>query len=1292
GDLGRWNYQGYVEFMGRNDDQVKIRGYRIELDDVVLGLLSHDKINNAVVIAYGDTEGSRELIGYYTSDDFINVRELRSYLSERLPSYMIPGYYSQLDELPLTSNGKVDRKALALISHLELDTGTEYKAPVTTAEKILVEIWSEVLSIPQEKIGVNDNFFDLGGDSIKIIRLISPIKKQFSKKIEVVNFYKNPTISGLSILINAKDLILEESENLVLSLIEKKLEDLNTEVFLIEKHENAIGMKVLPMSDIQLGMVATSELMREEGEKGIYHDQMVLELGPVNLDIMTQALRLLIAKHEILRTSFNLYDYSIPVQFIHDTVKVTIHDNDISTLPPDEQKEYIYKFLKEERENNPFQMDLPSLFRLHIIKIAEKKNVLVFQFHHAILDGWSDKNFRVELLNTYSQLEKDLNYELLPLSVGLKDSIVSDFIESKNQHHIAYWKEELADYKRLDILSNEVHYDQLEYVYSIPFYNTLLEQCKSDKISLKTLFFAGYLYILKMLSVSNDITIGLVSNRRPIEEDGDKLLGCFLNTVPFRLQLESDIMQTLRTFLKYVDTKLEKLKGRDRFSLVEISKLHLEHYHANPFFDVLYNYVDFHNISDKFENSENANSNNLALESFDKTNTYLDFAVSVTSNVLSVSLTQGRFLRSGQTLDDLKIYLDNFLKAYINSPESQLTNEILISVEDRKELLETFNDTKVSYPEGESVVSLFEKQAAATPGHRALVFEGSQLTYQELNEKSNQLAYYLTSLGVTKETLVPICFERSTELIIGILAILKAGGAYVPVDPNYPESRIETILEDCSATIILTQQKQKSGLLSGQKVRAIALDTEQALWENASKLPLGQEITEDQLAYVIYTSGTTGKPKGVMIEHGNLYNFLKSIESSIFKDISVRLLNITSSTFDISLLEYFIPLILGGELILIKDEDLEDANQLVSKIDEYKPNVIQCTPSRWQILKEVDWSCDFDLKILCGGEYLSKDLKAYLLKNSTGCWNLYGPTETTIWSTITAIEDGVNSIGKPIANTDVYILDPELKLVPKGVVGELYIGGKGLSRGYLNRPELTKEKFIAHPFKEGEGLYKTGDLAKWLPEEGIEFIGRKDDQVKIRGYRIELGEIASQLDTVEGIRQSVVLALGSGGSERQLVAYYVSDQAFDIEELKNHLKITLPEYMIPKIYMHMECFALMVNGKIDRKALPMPDAAAYQKKQYAAPQTPMEKILVEIWQELLDIEQIGIHDNFFDLGGNSLLVIRLKAIIVKRFNLDLNVSVIFKLNDVKNIAEYLGLLIDKQEVVDDDNEKDVLFF
>ncbi|WP_318849374.1 amino acid adenylation domain-containing protein, partial [Chryseobacterium sp. JV558] len=502
---------------------------------------------------------------------------------------------------------------------------------------------------------------------------------------------------------------------------------------------------------------------------------------------------------------------------------------------------------------------------------------------------------------------------------------------------------------------------------------------------------------------------------------------------------------------------------------------------------------------------------------------------------------------------------------------------------------------------------LFEKQAVSTPDHIALIFEDNQLTYKELDEKSNQLAHYLITQGVSNEMLVPICVSRSLEMIIGIFAIIKAGGAYVPIDPNHPESRIETILEDCAAKVILTQQTFKSGLLSDQKIRTIALDTEEPLWENASKLSLNREILEDQLVYVIYTSGTTGKPKGVMIGHGALHHYCTYFKHYFGLKDSDRILNQANFSFDASIEEIFPMLLSGGSVVLSTFGN--NIENLFFECEKHSISILSTNPYVLEYLNSMEDYTKYTFRILISGGDTLKANHVNHIRTAFNIYNTYGPTENTICSTYYFLEESkeIIPIGKPLANTEAYILDSDLKLVPLGVAGELFLGGVQLSRGYLNRPELTAEKFISHPFKEGERLYRTGDLGRWLADGNIEFMSRNDDQVKIRGYRIELGEIESQLDRMEGIQQSVVLAVGDGASEKQLVAYYVSAAALGIDDLKNHLKAVLPEYMVPKIYMHLDSLPLTVNGKIDRRALPMPDARAYEKKEYVSPQTSTEK-------------------------------------------------------------------------------------
>jgi amino acid adenylation domain-containing protein len=580
---------------------------------------------------------------------------------------------------------------------------------------------------------------------------------------------------------------------------------------------------------------------------------------------------------------------------------------------------------------------------------------------------------------------------------------------------------------------------------------------------------------------------------------------------------------------------------------------------------------------------------------------------------------------------------------------------------------------------------LFEAQVEQTPNAIAAVFENQQLTYQQLNQRANQLAQYLQKLGVKPEVLVGICVERSLDLVVGLLGILKAGGAYVPLDPAYPQERLAFLLDDAQVSVLLTQQflVEKLEQLPGyEKSILVCLDSDRETVATQGKENLVNLATGDNLAYVIYTSGSTGKPKGVQIAHQSLSNLLNSMQISLEVTESEVFLAVTTISFDIAALELYLPLIAGAKLIIVSHEIAVDGNKLLAELSKYGPAIVQATPATWQMLINCGLSANHTLKICCGGEALPRRLSQQLLAIGSEVWNLYGPTETTIWSTayrvkkLDEIEHSLELIGKAIANTETYILDSALQPVPVNLPGELHIGGIGLARGYLNRPELTAEKFISHPFSHEPGarLYKTGDLARYLPDGNIEFLGRLDHQVKIRGFRIELGEIEAVLGQYPAVRESVVIAQEDDTGSKRLIAYLVSrqEQIIAVDDLRRFLKQRLPDYMVPSFFVLLEALPLTPNRKVDRNALLVLEGERLDvAEQFVAPSTPLEEILANIWIEILGLEQVGIHNNFFELGGNSLLGAQMFAEVKKVFNVTVPLASLYEGPTVAKLAEIL---------------------
>ncbi|WP_345027411.1 amino acid adenylation domain-containing protein [Flavivirga jejuensis] len=1255
GDLARWLSNGNMEYLGRIDNQVKIRGFRIELGEIEMQLQFMEAIRDAVVLAKSVENGKKELIAYIVFKDAErSTAEIRDFLSKSLPDYMIPSHYVQLEHIPLTRNGKVDRKALPDIDGSGISSGVDYVAPRNSIEKEIAQIWQAHFSL--DRVGIKDDYFQLGGDSIKTIRLISILNKSFNIGFPIVSFYENPTIEGMAYFISQSSDQVKDIRQLKEN-IDKTIADIETSVKDNHPQPHNIA-NVYPMSDIQTGMIYTSELMRENNELGVYHDQFVFQFKALDIQLLTRAMELMVEKHETLRTSYHLYDFKKQVQIIHKKAPVNIEVEDISKLTQEEIQIHIQKFLEHERIQNPFDVTKAPNWRIHIFQIADSDIILTFQFHHAMFDGWSEKNFRVELFETYKALKKNKAYRPVTLKSSMYDSIVSDFIESRNEANISFWKNKISDYKRLDIFTDNQTSNRLFKKYDKRFTSKVLSKCKQDNIEPKTLFIAGYVYILNLLSSQEDITAGLVSHRRPIIEDGDKLLGCFLNSIPFRFNMLLSKGCTWIEYIRLIASELQELKGKDRLSLNEISVMANENYSSNPFFDVLFNYVDFH-VLDKFQDNEEVHSSqsenqeeDISLLGFERTNTHLDITVSLTGKEIMILINQERDLKSGHQLKDLVAYFETFFNNYLLHDGKHVNSLDIISKSETQKLLYDFNKTEILFPEANKCIhKLFEVQAKQTPDNIALSYENTEITYKELDERSKKLALYLQKHGVKPNTLVGICMDRSIEMIIGILGILKSGGAYVPIDPEYPEQRKKFIVSDSvtdkeyGAGIIISQEHLGESIRDITKefgVREIVLSPN---WEKNQSIlkvkgTLKNETTFNALAYVIYTSGSTGKPKGVLVKHENVTNLLRSQKLYFQVEESDQFLLFSNFSFDASVEQMYLALLNGGTLHLISSKDILDMERFSNILKNKKITHLHTTPS---FMRELPYIPDSCLKrLISGGDVFDEKIFARWGDKGVKIINEYGPTETTVTSIQREIASDEKNIGKPIGNTFCYIIDASHNIQSVGVPGELCIGGKGVTAGYLNRQELTQEKFIKNPFRDGM-LYKTGDLARWLPDGNLEFLGRIDDQVKIRGYRIELGEIEYTLNQHGSIQNSVVIAKEHLGT-KQLVAYSVpaiEGEKIDPHLIKEFLSRSLPEYMIPSFIISLDMIPLTTNGKIDRKALNRKELEIASVHAYVAPTTKMELKLVEIWQKVLHVDRIGIQDNFFELGGHSLLAIQL---------------------------------------------------
>ncbi|MDQ6762814.1 MAG: amino acid adenylation domain-containing protein, partial [Bacteroidota bacterium] len=947
----------------------------------------------------------------------------------------------------------------------------------------------------------------------------------------------------------------------------------------------------------------------------------------------------------------------------------------------------------------PFDLSQDDMLRVHLVKLTEDEHLLVATMHHIASDGWSTSILVREVVEFYNSYIEKRTATLLPLELQYADYAIwqrnylkGDVLEKK----MAYWKKKLEgtpylefpiDYKRPAIQSSKgaiMHFaidkeilDQIKII------------CQQYDATLFMTLLTAFNVLLHRYSGQEDISVGSATAGRH-HQNIEELIGSFLNVVVLRSTVDSG--DSFLSLLKQVrTTTLEAYEHQDvPFEKVVESVVKVRDRGRSPLFQVMF---ILQNTPEVIE--MRLGEIQLSLVQYEHQISKFDMtlALTETNHGLEGAVEYSTDLFQEQTIERIIVHFKNLLASIIKEPLQKIGALPMITRREEVQLLKDFNNTNVAYSLNKSIVDLFEEQVAVTPDNVAIVFEKTEVSYKELNKLANRVANYLINLGVQKETLVPICVERGIEMVAGILGILKAGGAYIPLDPEYPEDRIRYMLEDTGATIVLSTKATRSKLQIEKDLVIIEISEVFLAVDPESEENLKPNILSTQLAYVIYTSGSTGKPKGVMIEHRSVVNLLKSISDKVdFKNNSV-FLSVTTYSFDISYLELYMPLINGGKLVIAPRETAMNGFKLSAALSYYLPTHVQATPSTWQMLLDSEWENREGIKILIGGEAIKDDIKEQLT-GLGNVYNLYGPTETTIWSAFKKLEKGEKVlIGQPIANTRIQIVNPETQLVPVGVIGEICIGGAGLARGYLNREELTFEKFIKNPYstEQESKIYKTGDLGRWSSDGNIECLGRIDDQVKIRGFRIELGEIETLLLQNNLVRQAVVLAKEDKLGNKRLVGYIVPRGDLDKEAINSYLQGKLPSYMIPVIWVQLDSLPLTPNGKIDKKALADPDMSELLNKEYVAPQTDLEIRIARIWQELLGIERIGVNDNFFELGGHSILAMKLLTAIHKELEIDiLLIKDIFQFSTISELSKYLEIQLNTNSLEQDSTEYELM--
>lgn len=1237
GDLGYYLPNGEIVCLGRCDNQVKIRGLRIELEEIENEILNYENIDATVVVKKTIESAKREnhefLCAYYISSKEINLDMLRNKLLAKLPKYMVPQYFIRLEEFPYTPNGKIDRKKLPMPC---IETKNKnIVLPRNKEDETLLEILKEILNV--ENISIEDSFFELGGDSLAAINLCTKVYSEFNVQIFVKEILENAVIKELSDLIQAKIT--------------------RTDLNKITKAKNS---EFYPVSSAQKRTYYASNVSGENSTLYNICGGLILS-KKLDFSKLKNAFNKLIERQPALRTYFEVEGEEV-VQKIQDKIDFNLeveenYDGDI--------KQKFDEFLK------PFDLSKAPLLQAKVLNLADEKAILMINMHHIISDGMSLSILVNELCKLYNgESLEELKIDYKDYSVWEENNLKSgEFSDAET-----YWKSQFeGEIPLLNMPTKTrpaVQSFEGNKVYGViekEYVDKINQLAKATGTTPYMIMLACYYILLSKYTSQSDIVVGTPIVNRSMSELYN-VVGMFVNSLPLRMKI--DKTTAFKDFLNEVKSICLESYKYQSYPFDELVKsLNLTRDTSrNPLFDTMFTYqnngykkVNFGEIEAKYYIPK------TDISKFD-----LSLEIVPDEDVLNLS-----FEYATKLFDD--VFIRNLQNHYINIVKEILSNEYIkiedisiISIEEKNKILYEFNNTKLEYAKEKTIAKLFEEQVRRTPQNIAVVFGKQQLTYKELNEKANSLACFLRSEGVEKNDIIGIMLNRSIDIFISILAVLKAGGAYLPIDPTYPKSRITYMIEDSNVKKVLTENCIKE--------RFYDLDKSILINVNSSKIysyptdNLKDIKTPDDLAYLIYTSGSTGKPKGVMVTEKNVNNFIQGTTKVIeFKDTIV---SVTTMCFDIFALESLLPLTNGLKIVVANEEEQNIPKLLNELCIKNDVKMLQTTPARMSLLLSDPTSLDYIKNlsvIMLGGEPFPYKLLQELKElTNAKIYNMYGPTETTVWSSIKDLST-INSItiGTPIANTKMYILDKSLNVLPIGVPGDLYIAGDGVSRGYLGREKLTQEKFVENKYEENEIMYNTGDMAKWLPNGEIDCLGRSDSQVKLRGLRIELGEIEKQIVSFHGIDNSAVCIKKDQSDREFLCGYFVSKLRISISELKNYLSKFLPNYMIPSFLIQLESFKYTPNGKVDKNSLPSPNIK--EKEVIIAPETETEIKLLKIWEELLGVSPISIDENFFNIGGDSILALKMQ---IELLNNEINVSYadIFKYNTIKELALRIDLM------------------
>ena len=1250
GDLARYLPDGNIEYLGRIDNQVKVRGFRIELGEIEVTLAQHPDLRQTAVILREDQPGDKRLVAYVCPNEgpIPTSGQLRRFLWEKLPDYMVPGTFVTLEALPLTPSGKVDRRALPAPDASSLIRETSFVAPRDSVELQLAQIWSEILGV--SPIGVDDNLIELGGHSLLATKIIGLVRDRFGVELPLNCLFECPTVAEL-----AKELTQQEGLT-----IGPPLQPISRE-------------QTIPLSFAQEQLWFLNQLTPEEP---VYNETLSIHLGAdINIPALEESLTELIRRHEILRTTYPVLNGQL-CQEIHPPSAFALPIVDLREWSETKRETEAVRIATEQLRQE-FDLTRGPLLRGTLIQLASDNYRLYFAIHHSVIDAESFVHIIQELEIIYTAFCQGLPSPLPELPIQYADFAVwqrQRLLGEVLSHQLAYWEKKLENLPQLKLPTDRPRTPQTTFTGSFLRHGLsfdLIEKLKTlsrqENVTLFVTLATAIKVLLYRYSAQSDIVLGtVISQRERPELEG--IIGNFLNALVLRSDLSGN--PSFCELLKRVrNVCLSAYSHQDVPFQKVVKALHPDYQvNQNPMFQVAFTIDPPLVTADKLGWKAFYFEVDPEISKFDITFYFLEEE----SEGMVLLTEYNTDLFDATTIKRMNGHLNTLLVGIVTNPNQSIAELPLLTESERHQLLVEWNNTQVDYPKDKCIHQLFEEQVERTPDAVAVVFEERKLTYHELNCQANQLAHYLQTLGVKPEVLVGICVERSLEMVVGLLGILKAGGAYVPLDPNYPTERIAYMLSDSAVPVLLTQSNLVEELPSTVG-KLVLLDSDWDVIASETQENPVERVKADNLAYVIYTSGSTGKPKGVLIPHSGLVNLVSWHPRDFAISSSDRSTQLAGTAFDASVWELWPYLTAGSTIYLVKAETILNPEKLRDWLVLKQITITFVPTPLAEKLLALDWTENIALRtMLTGGDRLSRfreDSIPFELINN------YGPTENTVFTTSGLVASQkfiLPPIGRPIANTVIYILDKHLQPVPIGVPGELHIGGAGLARGYLNRPELTQQKFIPNPFSNepGSRLYKTGDLARYLPDGNIEFLERIDNQVKIRGFRIELGEIEAVLAQHDNVREAVVIAREDIPGDKRLVAYLTTNDAKNtINDLRSFLKTKLPEYMIPGAFVLLEAMPLTPNGKVNRRGLPVPDASSLVREtSFVAPRDSVELQLAQIWSKILGVSPIGVQDNFFDLGGHSLLAVRLMAEIEQQFGKNLSLAALFQGATIEQLA------------------------